>query len=79
MGYIEQPIDVVQFDRRFRLTRGMAAGTVLVRFTQTERRWSATYQDEDTSFEFTGTSFEFTGSVAHLKELLKKRRKGHEL
>lgn len=55
MDYLQRPIDVQRFDQHFRSVRGEALkGTVLIAFTQTVTRWSATYQDAEISMTFRG-------------------------
>ena len=52
--YLVEPIDVLEFDAKFRGKRHLA-GCVLVAFTQTPTTWRVVYQDNDTSMAFSGT------------------------
>ena len=54
MDYLIDPIPVELFNRLFRKERGFGADMTFLGFTQTEKNWTATYQDEDMIVSFNG-------------------------
>lgn len=57
MTYLQEPIDVLVFDKLFRKSRPELSErkAVLVGFKQNEQRWTATYQvDDEISIAFEG-------------------------
>lgn len=54
--YLVDPIAVEEFDRKFRASKGILLdGCTFVSFKQTPTRWHATYQNDETSMEFSGS------------------------
>ena len=53
MNYLSRPVDVGKFQEYFQ-HEGKLAGMTFVAFTQTEKRWAATYQDGDMTITFRG-------------------------
>lgn len=64
MDYLVKPIDVLLFDSHFKAAHELD-NAIFIAFTQTERRWKATYQDEEMSIRFEG---DVTRTLAWLHE-----------
>lgn len=70
MDYLTRPIDVLLFDSHFRDAHKLE-GMTFVAFTQTERRWKATYQDGELSVTYEGEAAK-TLSWLHGREATKE-------
>lgn len=67
--YLDDPIDVIAFDRYFRATHEPCRGTTLTSFTQGVRRWKAVYQDGDrAAIAFEGDTKILRTFIASAKE-----------
>lgn len=52
--YIQEPINVTEFDPKFRKRRGLGDDVQLVEFRQAQFRWTASYQDDEIRMDFEG-------------------------